>query len=56
MIVGARLNISITADLLGFSLTVYSEQCNKEKHPVYAFLIRKLNREWPDWFNLTERL
>ena len=55
MIVGV-----ISADLLGFSKR---DGAKNKKHSVRGssacgntLLMRVVNREWPDWFELTERL
>lgn len=71
MILGSRragLSISLTADDLGFSHTslIYSEWCNGAKkkksvsgstaHRNALLLMRQVNGEWPDWFELIEKL
>ena len=45
------LRMSGSTDLLGFSRTTD----NKRSFVSKALLMREVNGEWPDWFELTER-
>lgn len=62
----AGMTISVTAALLGFSLTrasrAYSDKCNKQMASSEwqlcgrkCLVVRKVNGEGLDWFKLTER-
>lgn len=59
MIVGARqagLHISISAELLRFPCTWKKLPVSGGSAKGKALLVRELNREWPDWLELMERL